>query len=489
MRGVRKSFGPTLALAGVDLEVAPGEVHALVGENGAGKSTLVKVLSGAVRPDAGDLLLDGARYAPATTLDAARAGVAMVYQELSLVPHLGAADNIALGREATRFGLLDRRRSRGMASEAMAALGHGDIDLDRPVRTLPVAIQQVVEIARAMSQTGARVLILDEPTSSLGAHDVGRLFAIIDRLRNAGVSVIYISHVLEEVLKISDRYTVLRDGATVGSAAAAGASASAIVSLMTGREVGKVFPRSARTPGAVRLEVHDLEGHPLPRAATLELRGGEVLGIAGLVGAGRTELLRAVFGLAAVRRGEVRVAAYGGPGSPWHRLSQGVGLLSEDRKGEGLAVNMSVADNVTLSRLSGLGPARLILPSRQDAAAGRWIDRLRIRTPSPRQAAWQLSGGNQQKVAFARLLHHDADVLLLDEPTRGIDVGSKAEIYEWIDRLAAQGKAVLMVSSYVPELIGVCDRVAVMARGVLGPARPVSALTEHGVLMEAMGQA
>ncbi len=489
MRGVGKSFGPTRALAGVDLDVGPGEVHALVGENGAGKSTLMKVLSGAVQPDAGEVLLDGNRYAPATPLDAARAGVAMVYQELSLVPHLGATDNIVLGRETARHGLLDRAASRRIAREAMSALGHDDIDLDQPVRDLPVAIQQVVEIARAMSQSNARVLILDEPTSSLTADDVERLFAIIRRVRDRGLSVIYISHVLEEVLHIGDRYTVLRDGATVGGGPTAGASSTAIVSLMAGRDISQVFPRSRRTPGPVRLAVRELEGRPLPRSATLELRAGEVLGIAGLIGAGRTELLRAVFGLAAVRSGEVRVAAYGGAGSPWQRLSQGVGLLSEDRKGEGLAVNMSVADNLTLSRLSGLGPARLILRSRQDAAANEWIERLGIRTPGPRQAAWQLSGGNQQKVALARLLYHDAQVLLLDEPTRGIDVASKAQIYELIDRMALQGKAVLMVSSWVPELLGVCDRVAVMTRGVLGAARPAADLTEHAVLLEAMGQA
>ena len=397
MRGVRKAFGPTLALASVDLEVTPGEVHAVVGENGAGKSTLMKILSGALRPDAGVVLLDDAPFAPASTLEAARAGVAMVYQELSLVPHLGAADNIVLGRETARYWLLDRAGTRRRAANALAALGHDDIDLDRPVRHLPVAVQQVVELARAMAHTGARLLILDEPTSSLGAHDVERLFATIGRLRARGVSIIYISHILEEVLRIADRYTVLRDGRTVGSGVPDKASPAAIVSLMAGRDIDDIFPRSPRTPGGVRLEVCELEGRPLPRAATLELRAGEVLGIAGLVGAGRTELLRTVFGLSAVRRGEVRVAAYGGPGSPWHRLSQGVGFLSEDRKGEGLAVNMSVADNVTLSRLENLGPARLILPSRQDAAASKWIERLHIRTPSPRQAAWQLSGETSRR--------------------------------------------------------------------------------------------
>jgi ribose transport system ATP-binding protein len=489
IRGVRKSFGATRALAGVDLEVLPGEVHALVGENGAGKSTLMKVLSGALQPDGGEVRLDGAPYAPANPTDAAARGVAMVYQELSVVPHLGAADNILLGRETSRRGFLDAAHSRTVARQALAALGHGDIDLARPMRRLPIAVQQVVEVARAISRADARVLILDEPTSSLAADDVARLFEMIGRLSGAGVSVIYISHVLEEVLRVAHRYTVLRDGASVGGGRVEGASPATIVSLMAGREISRAFPRSPRTPGRIVLELSGLEGDPLPRGASLDLRAGEVVGIAGLVGAGRTELLRAVFGLAPVRRGTVRVGAVGGPGSPWQRLAQGIGLLSEDRKGEGLALNMSVADNLTLSRLSGLGPGRFILPSRQDAAARTWIERLGIRTPGPRRAAWQLSGGNQQKVALARLLHHDVDVLLLDEPTRGIDVASKTQVYEIVDRLASQGKAVLMVSSYVPELLGVCDRVAIMARGTLGPARPAADLTEHAVLMEAMGQA
>jgi ribose transport system ATP-binding protein len=258
---------------------------------------------------------------------------------------------------------------------------------------------------------------------------------------------------------------------------------------MAGRQVDHLFPHSPRQPGDVALEVRDLAGLVLPTSATLALRRGEVVGIAGLAGAGRTELLRAIFGLDAVRSGQVRVGASVGPASPTARLAQGVGFLSEDRTREALALPLSIADNLTLSKLGGLGPGPLVLPSRQREASKKWVADLGIRCRDTSQPAWQLSGGNQQKVALGRLLYHDVDVLLLDEPTRGIDVGSKAQIYDVIDRLAAAGKAVLLVSSYLPELLGVCDRIAVMRRGILGPARPVGELTEHAVLMEATGLA
>jgi len=282
---------------------------------------------------------------------------------------------------------------------------------------------------------------------------------------------------------------VLRDGRTVGSGDARQAARAEIVRMMAGRQMDQLFPRSAHTPGEVVLELDGVGGVVKPDWASLTLRRGEVVGIGGLMGAGRTELLRAVFGLDPVRSGTIRVAAWTGRATPRQRLAQGVGLLSEDRKAEGLALSMSLADNTTLSRLTGMGPAGFIWPSRQHAAAARWIDRLRIRCRSSRQAVSELSGGNQQKVALARLLHHDVDVFLLDEPTRGIDVGSKAEIYALIDELALAGKAILIVSSYLPELLGVCDRVAVMHRGRLGATRPASELTEHAVLMEAMGEA
>jgi ribose transport system ATP-binding protein len=486
MRGVRKSFGATAALAGVDLRVGPGEVLAVVGENGAGKSTLMKVLAGVVRPDAGTMLLDGVAYAPQSPRDARAAGVAMIHQELALAPHLTVAENVLLGTEPARWGLLDRRALRAAARAALADLGRPDIDPAAVVSTLPIADRQVVEIARAVA-VDCRVLVLDEPTSSLTAADVRHLEALVKRLRDRGHAILFISHVLEEVRSFADRVTVLRDGATAGGGALAGLDDATIVRWMVGRAVTELYPRSSRTPGPVVLEVDGLAGRRLPRAASLALRRGEVLGIAGLVGAGRTELVRAIFGLEPVRTGTVRVAAHVGPASPARRWSQGVGMVSEDRKAEGLALDLSVADNLTLSRLGGLGPPGFVGAGRQADAARRWLEPLRIRCRDVAQPVAALSGGNQQKVALARLLHHDVDVLVLDEPTRGIDVGAKARIYEVIDELATRGRAILLVSSHLPELLGVCDRVAVMRRGVLGPARPVGEIDDRSVMQEAIG--
>jgi ribose transport system ATP-binding protein len=487
--GARKAFGATIALGGVDLSVAPGEIHALVGENGAGKSTLLKILAGALPMDAGEILIDGIPYRPRRPEDARAAGVAMVYQELSLCPHLTVAENILLGVEPTRLGFVDRVELTRRAVAVLAQLtsgGEAPLDPGARASALSPAAQQRVEIARALAQSSCRVLILDEPTSSLAAADVERLFDVLRRLRDSGVSVLYVSHFLEEVKAIAGAYTVLRDGCTAGSGSMEGTAPSALIEKMAGRAVDTLFPRSERTPGDVILELTDLAGRLKPRRASLSLRRGEVLGIAGLVGAGRTELLRAVFGLDPVRSGTVRVGAYVGPASPARRLAQGVGLLSEDRKGEGLATALSIADNLTLSTLDRLVLWGFVVSDpRQRQVTQQWIDSLSIRCQGPDQRAGDLSGGNQQKVALARLLHHDVDVFLLDEPTRGIDVGSKAQIYALIDRLALQGKAVLLVSSYLPELLGVCDRVAVMRRGELGPSHPARGLDEHAVLLEA----
>jgi ribose transport system ATP-binding protein len=303
------------------------------------------------------------------------------------------------------------------------------------------------------------------------------------------LSAHYLNMVIEgeEVRAFADRVTVIRDGATVGGGAVGSLSDAQIVEWMVGRAVTELYPRSPRTAGAAVLEISGVAGRRLPESASLVLHRGEVLGIAGLVGAGRTELVRAVFGLDPVRRGTVRVAAETGAASPARRWAQGVGMVSEDRKAEGLAVNLSIADNLTLSRLDGLGPAGLVLSGRQAAASRRWIEPLQIKCRDVSQPVAALSGGNQQKVAVARLLHHDVDVLLLDEPTRGIDVGAKARIYALIDELATQGRAILLVSSHVPELLGVCDRVAVMCRGRLGPARPVDEIDEHSLMQEAIG--
>ena len=484
MSGIRKSFGATVALDGVDLAVRPGEVCALIGQNGAGKSTLMSILAGAQRPDAGSMSLDGAPYAPRSPLEARAAGVAMIYQELSLAPHLSVMENILLGAEPARSGVLDWRAMRTRAAAALAELGHDDIDPAAPVETLSVASQQLVEIARAVA-VGCRVLVLDEPTSSLGRSDVLHLFALIQRLKARGHAIVYISHFLEEVREVADRIVVLRDGRNAGDTAV-DAPAHTIVAMMVGRQVDDLFPRSVRTPGATVLDVEGLNDG----GASFALRRGEVFGIAGLLGAGRTRLLRTIFGLEPVRNGRVKVAAFRGGDSPHERWKQGAGFLSEDRKAEGLALGLSVADNVTLTRLDPFGSAGFISPARQRAATQQWIERLQIRCSDATQSAGELSGGNQQKLALARLLHHDVDVLILDEPTKGIDVGSKAQIYALIDALAANArspKAVLMVSSYLPELLGLCDRIAVMSRGRLGPARPASELTEHELVLAATG--
>jgi len=487
MRGVRKRFGATVALNGVDLAVAAGEVMALVGENGAGKSTLMKVLSGAHAADAGTMMLDGAEYAPRNPLQARARGVAMIYQELSLAPHLSVMENIVLGVEPTRGPLLDWARMRQAAGRALAEVGLTTVTVDAPVRLLSPAHQQLVEIARAVALE-SRVLVLDEPTSSLSQEDRNGLFALIARLKARGMAIVYISHFLEELATVADRFTVLRDGETVGSGAMGSTSIEQVIALMVGRDVRELYPRTPRTAGETLVEVRDLAGMLRPASASLTLRRGEVLGICGLMGAGRTELVRALFGLDSIRRGTIRVGAHTGWATPDRRWAQRVGMVSEDRKAEGLALGWSIADNVTLARLDGMGPAGLVRPSRQRRAARDWIDRLSIKCAASAQAVGALSGGNQQKVALARLLHADVDVLLLDEPTRGIDVGSKAQIYQLIDELAARGKAVLLISSYLPELLGTCDRIAVMCRGRLGESRPRAQWDEHRLMQAATGQ-
>lgn len=494
MTGVSKSFGATRALEKVSLTARAGEVLALVGENGAGKSTLMKILAGAIRPDAGEIHLDGQSFTPPNPLAARQAGVAMIYQELSLAPHLSVEENISLGVEPSRMGWIHRREVRRRADEAIRFFDHPEIQPNIPVNRLSVAAQQLVEIARALASK-CKVLIFDEPTSSLTQRDAQRLFELIGTLKRQGLAIIYISHFIEEVQQIADRVTVLRDGQSVATHPIADLTAHQIVTLMVGRQLTELYPRSTRQPGEVILSTRSLAGPKKPTDVSVDLHRGEVLGIAGLVGAGRTELLRTLFGLDPIRQGDIRLGVYAGPASPLRRWQQGAGLLSEDRKNEGLALSLSIADNMTLSHLEGLGPMNLVLPSRQHAVARKWIDTLGIRCRDPHQPVGDLSGGNQQKVALARLLYHDVDVLLLDEPTRGIDVAAKATIYQIIDHLACGDpdmgrppKAVLIVSSYLPELMGICDRIAVMCRGRLGPACPIGHVNEHELMVQATGQ-
>ncbi|MGD9158694.1 MAG: sugar ABC transporter ATP-binding protein [Desulfobacteraceae bacterium] len=494
MRGINKKFGATIALDDVSLSVLPGEVHALVGENGAGKSTLMKILSGAYTPDSGEMFLEESPYCPGNPLDGRLQGVSMIYQELSLAPHLTVEENIMLGIEPVKRGLIQWKKVRRVAETVISNFEHPELKPDVLVRDLTVGAQQLVEIGRSLA-VGCRVLVFDEPTSSLSRRDIKKLFEIIDNLKSQGLSIIYISHFLEEVMEIADRLTVLRDGSVVDTRNVNDVSTDDIVRMMVGREVAELYPRSEREPGEVVLKVENIAGIKKPVNASFELHRGEVLGICGLVGSGRTEMLRAVFGLDVVKNGEVKIGAVSTKGSPLSSWKNGTGYLSEDRKDEGLALNLSIADNVTLSRLKGFGPYNIVIPSRQNEAAQRWIELLDIRCESANQEVGNLSGGNQQKAAFARLLQHDVDILLLDEPTRGIDVAAKAKLYAVIDEIASgkgfykgKPKAVLVISSYLPELIGICDRIAVMSRGVLGSARPVSKIDEHLLMLEATGQ-
>jgi ribose transport system ATP-binding protein len=487
MSGVRKSFGATRALRGVSFAIGAGEVHALIGENGAGKSTLMKVLSGAYRPDAGSLELDGAPFSPRNPLHARRCGIAMIYQELMLAPDLNVEENILLGSEPAKFGWINRSQRRALAGRALAELHHDNIPLDTPVGRLTIAEQQVVEIARALIGE-PKVIVMDEPTSSLTQVDTENLFAVIHRLRQRGVSVVYISHFLEECQRVCDRYTVLRDGESVGTGDMREASLTEIIRLMVGREIQDIYPRTPHGLGQPVLALKQLAGAARPRSVSFTLRAGEILGIAGLVGAGRTETLRACFGLDRTTGGTVAVFQQERTrSSPAARLADGIGLLSENRKEEGLMLNRTLADNLTLTRFRPVSRFGFINNRQQRQCARQWMERLDVRAQGPAQAVGELSGGNQQKIAIGRLLHHEAKILLLDEPTRGIDVGSKAAIYRLMGELAAAGKAVVFVSSYLPELLGVCDTIGVMCRGVLSGVRPVSEWTEHGIINAAIG--
>jgi ribose transport system ATP-binding protein len=487
MRDVVKSFGAVRALDGVSFDAHSGEVHALAGENGAGKSTLMKVLSGALRPDAGSMTYDGAPYAPRMPRDARKLGVAMIYQELSIAPHLTVEANVMLGQEATTAGIVRRRDHDRRVRDALALLDHPDIRPSTPASQLSLAAQQLVEVARALV-SDARLIVFDEPTGVLPEADAQRLFHVINRLRKRGIAIVYISHFLEEIQRLADRVTVLRDGRSVGAGLVAGMPLDRIITLMVGRSIDEMFPIVDHHPGPPLLSLEALAGGLLPHDASLTLHRGEILGIAGLVGAGRTELLRALFALEPVRSGQIRIAGIDRTlATPRARVNQGFGYLSEDRKGEGLALSQSIEDNLTYSRMrpyTRLGWVNL--PRRR----GRVLDAMRslsIRAAAPDQPVAQLSGGNQQKVALARLLHQEADILLLDEPTRGIDVASKVEIYRAIGALAAQRKAILVVSSYLPELLGICDRIAVMHRGTLGEALPTSAWTQDTIMSAATG--
>ncbi len=483
LKNIRKSFGPVKALQGVDLEVNEGEVHGLIGENGAGKSTLMKVLSGAHFPNEGEMTFAGKPYQPETPLDARQQGIAMIYQELNLALHLTVEENIMLGIEDSRFGFIKSKKHE--VSEALAWLGQEGIAPDTLVHELSLGKQQLIEIARAII-LNAKLVIMDEPTSSLTAEDTKALFEVIRRFRERNISVIYISHFLEEAKELCDRFTVLRDGQTVATGDMKDTDIPKIIEYMVGRTVDELYPHVPHEIGEDMLEVSGLQDAYLNNVS-FKLRKGEILGLSGLVGAGRSETIRSIFGLEKVENGTIKIK--GQPElkatylNPHTSLKKGLDLLSEDRKEEGLALNLPIFANITFSALKRYSKAGILNLKSELDNANIWAKKLNIKCHSTEQNASALSGGNQQKICLARMLHHDSDILFLDEPTRGIDVGSKAEIYRLIHTLAAQGKAIVVVSSYLPELLGICDSIAVMSRGKMSPVKPVAEWKEEDIML------
>lgn len=466
VRGVRKVFPGVVALDDVDLELYPGQIHALVGENGAGKSTLMKVLSGIYRPDAGQILWDGEPVELRSPADARRRGLAIVHQEFNLVGPLSVAENLFLTEMPTRGGLLQNRAMQRRAREVLDRLGVA-VDVTRPVESLTVAEMQMVEIARALA-SDCRVLILDEPTAALTQAEVDRLFAVLRTLRVRGVALAYISHKLEEVFALADRITVLRDGRQVGSGPVEEWSREQVIARMVGRELSGRYPARRRSPGRPLLEVRHLSLPGKLSDIRFTLHEGEIVGLFGLMGAGQELLARALFGAVAGVQGEVLLE--GRPirlTSPQAAIAHHIALVTEDRKHEGLILIDDLVGNTTLAALRRFTRAGFLERSRQREVTASFVDRLKIRTPSLHQEVGYLSGGNQQKVVLAKWLATDPRLFILVEPTRGIDVGAKAEIYQIMDELARQGRALLFVSSELPEILGLSDRILVMADGRL----------------------
>ena len=468
VRGINKSFPGVHALSDVSFDVRAGEVHALVGENGAGKSTLIKIMSGVYRPDSGSILVEGRETHLTTPDDARRAGVATIYQELLLFPELSVAENIFLGHAPRGKGVwIDWREMRVKAEALLASLEIDDLAVDQIVGALTVGMRQRVEILRALSHD-ARLLIMDEPTAALTESDVARLFDIVRRLKARGVGIIYISHRLEEIFRIADRVSVLRDGAYVGRRQVAETNSSELVQMMVGRRIDNLFPKVVAPIGEPVLEARDIVRPPMVKRVSLTVRAGEIVGLAGLVGSGRSEFAQAVFGVTPAESGEIRLMGkVVRIASPESGRAKGIAYVPEDRGAQGLVRPMSVLHNLSLAALGGLSHAGFIDRLAERRLAETAIQRFSVKTSSPEEIAGRLSGGNQQKIVLGKWLANNPKLLILDEPTRGIDVGAKAEIHRLMCELAGAGVAILMISSELPEVLGMSDRVLVMREGRL----------------------
>ena len=465
LRDVRKSFGAVVALSAGTLTVDHGSIHALVGENGAGKSTLVKIVAGLYRRDAGDLFLDGEPVDFRSTAESKAAGVAVIYQEPTLFPDLSVTENVFMGRQPVgRFRRIDRRAMRAEVESLFRRLGVS-IDPDRPAEGLSIADQQVIEIAKAVS-LDARLLVMDEPTAALSGVEVDRLFQIARSLRDEGRGIVFISHRFDEVFDLCDTVTVMRDGAYVATSAVADTSEDRIVRQMVGREVSELFPKLPATLGEALLEVEGLTSTGVFHDVSFTVRAGEIVGLAGLVGAGRSAVARAVFGIDAYDEGSVRVDGRRlRRKDPTAAMRAGLAFVPEDRRKQGLVIDATVARNVTLAIRDRLSRAGLLFSRDENRAARTWASRLEVKTAALDAVAGTLSGGNQQKVVLAKWLATEPRVLVIDEPTRGIDVGTKAEVHRLLSELAGRGMGILMISSELPEVLGMADRVLVMREG------------------------
>lgn len=489
MRGIAKAYPGVVALHSVDFSVRPGEVHALIGENGAGKSTLMKILAGADTKDSGQIFIDGKESHIDTPQEAMRLGVSIIYQEFNLVPYMNAAENIFLGREPASVvpGLIDFGRMYSDAEKIIDELGVA-LDVRTPMNHLSVAQQQMVEIAKATSRK-SRIIAMDEPSATLTDHELENLFGLIRRLKAEGVSIIYISHRLEEIFEIADRVTVLRDGELVATKDIAETNRADIIRMMVGRELSDSIPKIAAEARDVALEVRNLNRAGVLHDINFQVRSGEILGIAGLVGAGRTEVARAIFGADPIDSGQIIMN--GKPvtiHSPRRAISLGVGLVSEDRKALGLVLGMAVRENISLANLGVLSRLGFIKRRKEREIAESYVKDVLIKTPSIEQAVQNLSGGNQQKVVLAKWLFTKSKVLIFDEPTRGIDVGAKTEIYQLMNRLAAQGVAIIMISSELPEVIGMSDRILVMHDGRIAGELSGKDATQERIMGLATGE-
>jgi rhamnose transport system ATP-binding protein len=487
LRGIAKRYGGVQALADVSFSIASSTVHALVGENGAGKSTLVKILTGVVHPDEGELAVDGEPQRIGDPQAAHRLGIVAMYQEPTVFQDLTVAENVFAGRHPrTGVGAVDWGAMRGEAARVLDELGV-DFGPSTPVRGLGVADRQLLEIAKALSSS-ARLLIMDEPTAALSPHEVENLFATVRRLRERGVAVVFISHRLEEVSEIADTITVLRDGRHIATRPAAEVSHGQLIRLMVGRSLDALFPKEEAEIGDVVLRARGLTRRGVFSNVSFELKRGEIVGLAGFVGSGRTEVARSIFGIDPLDRGELAIDGRPfRPRSPRATLRRGLAYLPEDRLHQGLVQPMSVGENVSLAVLPELTPGGLLRPGRERSLARRFMDQLRIKATSPAQVVRSLSGGNQQKVVLAKWLAAEPRILILDEPTHGVDVGTKADVHRTISHLAAQGLTILLISSELPEVLGMSDRVLVMREGRLVAEFPRAEATEERVIEAAAG--